>query len=387
MLIPRMPSSSLIDSTLLICMQCKTPLQAAHQAYQCSECERLYDAGKAQDIPLPIAFFEEPKQVYADAYLGFYRAYKHFDQKAVQLTEGLKKSGRKKELLPVLKAFKDNQKYFTRFAEALAPSVDLPTLLEKAGKNAGQKYGYDFNYLERDWSQQPRAQLEISNLMSIVQKAVKHCSGEHAVVLGAGMGRLATELKAHHKQVTAIENSLGQIAQFYALLQQPNHFWRVNTINTRKDNDLLKKVNLQIPKALLADAKSVDYIWADACNSPLADRSVDVLYSIYFSDVVPLTKLLAESKRLLTEGGCFVHLGPLHYHFSDITQHYSLETFCAQLVQHGFVLQHQSEHEPVNIDDEGLQRSQQYFNALIVAKYDSAQDQHAEDKSSVTESS
>jgi SAM-dependent methyltransferase len=39
--------------------------------------------------------------------------------------------------------------------------------------------------------------------------------------------------------------------------------------------------------------------------------------SIFFTDVIPLSKLLPEVRRVLRPGGRFISVGPLHYHFTD----------------------------------------------------------------------
>jgi ubiquinone/menaquinone biosynthesis C-methylase UbiE len=62
---------------------------------------------------------------------------------------------------------------------------------------------------------------------------------------------------------------------------------------------------------------NVAYVIADARALPIPDASLGAVVSIFFTDVVPLSKLLPEVRRVLRPGGRFISVGPLCYHFTD----------------------------------------------------------------------
>ena len=67
-------------------------------------------------------------------------------------------------------------------------------------------------------------------------------------------------------------------------------------------------------------------------------RSVSAVVSIYFTDVLPLSVLLKEVKRLLVPGGVFVHFGPLDYHFDDVDERWSVEEVREVFRREGFAI-------------------------------------------------
>lgn len=349
-----------------ICLECASDLTVDEtNNYRCGECDQRY-APLADG--LPVAFFRDKASNIANAYLGYHRRILGIEQQIAVLGESIKGSNRKKLLLPVLKALHDNANYFKLGRDALTSVVDIPELLALANQPVAQNYGHNLDYLIRDWADENSG--EIDHLVSVLESIQQYSGDERALVLGAGTGRIAVELSRFHSAVTAIDNSLGQVMQFYDVLHSALSVWRIVTSNLRKDDQMLKKVHVSVSEGLKEAAQNVDYLWADGCQTPLSDDSVTCVYSVYFSDVVPLKRLLKEVSRVLPVGGTFVHLGPLQYHFNDMAAHYSLESFCSELESNDFDIVHQSEHEPIDrtLLGGGLQLPAQYIDALIVAK-------------------
>jgi SAM-dependent methyltransferase len=79
----------------------------------------------------------------------------------------------------------------------------------------------------------------------------------------------------------------------------------------------------------------ISFLVADAAALPFPDASLDAVFSIYFTDVMPIAKLAPEITRVLKPGGCMVHFGPLDYHFDDFSDCLSAEEVRDALANHG----------------------------------------------------
>ena len=53
---------------------------------------------------------------------------------------------------------------------------------------------------------------------------------------------------------------------------------------------------------------------------------MDIIISIYFTDVMPIENYINEIQRVLKKDGLFIHFGPLDYHFEKIEQRHSLQS-------------------------------------------------------------
>jgi SAM-dependent methyltransferase len=95
-------------------------------------------------------------------------------------------------------------------------------------------------------------------------------------------------------------------------------------LTTRNASDAASQAHFFEARARPTGARRVPpvrYAVADATALPFADRSWPLVVSAYFTDVLPLSRLLPELWRVLAPGGRFVHVGPLGYHFDDLAEH------------------------------------------------------------------
>ena len=136
------------------------------------------------------------------------------------------------------------------------------------------------------------------------------------------------------------------------------------------DNDRLTKITARIPEKLLEHARALEYVWADATELPLAESSFDAVWSIYFTDVIPLDVLFKKTRKILRENGYFIHIGPLQYHHSDMSQHLSQDDLVDEFARQNFEVVHASTDLSTQAPIENRLLSQhQYVNSLIVARY------------------
>lgn len=179
-----------------------------------------------------------------------------------------------------------------------------------------------FEYLRQDWGQLPDCQEDVA----AIERTVADCIRSHAtdrsaaLVLGAGTGRFAWALRDHFSQIEALDLSAAMALSYSYLTRGELRFYELNERIAYTLDGMAREIIATIPgdeAATRAGAQkgALRYCVADALHAPFASRSIPVIVSVFFSDVVPMPQLLREVDRLLAPGGIFVHFGPLGYHF------------------------------------------------------------------------
>jgi len=206
----------------------------------------------------------------------------------------------------------------------LLKDCSFPSVLKNIGKSQSLGYGVTFEYLIRDWSFLEECENEIAVIKQAVFSKIKG-KRKRALILGAGLGRIAIEMLDTFSEVYAIDLSIEMPFLFNKLITENdirfNYFFKKNVVN---DDSLFLDVHIEstyICQKLSDNRHSIfQYLVADAANLPFTDGSFDAIISCYFTDVVPLNSIINELSRVLKTGGSFIHFGPLDFHFSDISQ-------------------------------------------------------------------
>lgn len=243
--------------------------------------------------------------------------------------------------------------YLKRRAETLGGLVNPSA----AGKRADARRASDstsigymlrtYKYMRNDWGGSPLCEARIKHLESAVFADLReHCADKgSALVLGASMARFAWDLLPIFRNVIAAEASV-PAAVLHDMLQRADvttcepeeqSAYTVEDQGRQTISSILRTypwAGKQAPPGY----GDLTYCVADASAMPLADRSISAVVSIYFTDVLPLSLLLPEMKRILKPGGVFLHFGPLAYHFDDFEEMYSIEEVRALFRSHGFEL-------------------------------------------------
>jgi SAM-dependent methyltransferase/uncharacterized protein YbaR (Trm112 family) len=211
-------------------------------------------------------------------------------------------------------------------------------------KNKTQEYGY-FNtkeYLIRDWSNSKNSEKELEDIiLSLKEEISKYLMKDKiALVPGGGLGRISYELSDIFKQIYSFDISLTMCDMLAEIQTKRKIIKTLNTKNALTEKDKIKEYNIDLKSIFIkSKAKNIKHVInfvGDSKNIPLANNSVDIIISFYFSDIIPLNEYIEEFYRVLKKGGVFVHFGPLDYHFNDTSKHYSLETFFSHLEGFGF---------------------------------------------------
>lgn len=181
----------------------------------------------------------------------------------------------------------------------------------------GYRFDEALEYLWSDWAGTSEGERQITAIQRVVSKSIqRYCNrGGQAVYLGAGLGRYAFEGGKHFSSVVATELSFAFAALFMAVRAGPVEFCRVNWRGVASERELVEVHRAVFPSQNYGS--NIDYVIAEALSLPIADASLEAVVSIFFTDVIPLSRLLPEVRRVLRPGGRFISVGPLVYHFKD----------------------------------------------------------------------
>lgn len=235
-------------------------------------------------------------------------------------------------------AFTANAGVLERVRARLLEVLTADTVLRAAGRATSDEAAYGAEELltlaRRDWSQEPEAEAELVRMRDAVDEALGTHRVGRALVLGAGLGRMADELAAQGFAVHAVELS-APLAIARALLREGN--FKAYAIATRNAYRALDQVQgFEARYRPPEHGRTAMSVIADATRLPHADKSIDLVLSVYFTDVVPPAKLIPEVKRVLGPGGRFVHVGPLGYHAPDAVDHLAADDLLDEFRLQGF---------------------------------------------------
>jgi hypothetical protein len=219
------------------------------------------------------------------------------------------------------------QQFYAQIKEQLYPLVSKEALLdiEVLQYNYDSISPFSLGYLSRDWSeaQDHAEQQRIAEVIEQRLAELERLEGqETALFLGCGMGRYAVDLAPHYQRVEAFDASVVMIWCIEQLQRLDR--WELllkHEKNCRRIEETVERVEVAMTpaqKALIQE--KIHFFVANANAVPLEAQSVDHLYSIYFTDVLPLARLYASVDRLLSGEGLFIHFGPLEYFFNNEKQ-------------------------------------------------------------------
>lgn len=243
-------------------------------------------------------------------------------KQAQRLSQGVSPAMHPMRVTRLQEAHRFYAHFYGQIAASLLPLVSKEALLapEVLSYTYDNLSPFSIGYLGRDWGQgeDHEAQEAVSQL--IAAELEQHGrAGETALFLGCGLGRYAVDFAPRYQRVEAFDASALMIWCIEHLLQVDT--WEVllkAERNCRRIEDtVLHQVIGLSPEQKALIQERIHFFVANAKQIPLPDQSVDHIYSIYFTDVLPLTELYEQLERLLLPEGLFIHFGPLEYFFDD----------------------------------------------------------------------
>lgn len=278
---------------------------------------------------------------------------------------------REAETKSIITAFIENYNDVNNICSLLQPYVKIPYLLKIKSKvkNPTTNILKDYFYLKRDWTSSSESENQIQETVNLIKTHLTN-DYKNSLFIGCGTGRYFVELIDSFEVNIAVDKSFSMIWHLSQLQKGDVGFYIPTLKNVIDIFEGNKKHIASIPNDLLNSiTKKGQFFVADALDLPLRGSSIDVVFSIYFTDVIALDLLLPSIKRILIKNGLFVHFGPLDYFFSDINYMYTPREIEQIFIEQGFEILENSFFTTLHLPDSNVLTNLQIKNWLFVAKY------------------
>lgn len=327
---------------MMRCLACESTVSLVKKGVLlvCPACETGYPlvGGKTPVL------LKEPTAYLASAYLTLDRQIRADEQKFEQVAgQAANYPLSAKRLAAIAEAERHNHQIFEELLNDIDPHVSKRDLSAATDRPRSSVYMTLLEYLKRDWCWTAGGEQEINITKDTLAPILENLGTlDKALMMGGGMGRLAFELADFFEQITVIDYSLGMSHLFQKLLDEDVAVYDIINKNLEEGENALKLRKASISPdgkgfGETQRAKVTHYV-ADAKETPVPDDDLSVYFSIYFTDVLPLSQLLPEVKRVLKDQGYYIHFGPLDYHFDDAAEMYSGDELIEYFAKEGFKL-------------------------------------------------
>lgn len=364
-------------SSFLKCPSCGAPLGfdiqgALGECLQCPECAGEFPVLGGE---LPVLIDRaDVHDLINDGYLSILKMIGTHETDRDRMRHLLEEgSARGDSIEYLLRGCETNLDFLESLAGDLAPFVSerqiLRNILRADEKVDPIFYEDPFAFLYRDWSGAAECERELAEVLgqlAVIAPAGKKQPGL-TLVLGAGAGRFASELAREHSDILALELSIPLALGYLKVVRDQKSVCLMNPVNARVFRSQVKFFNPKAKKTRKSSPR-LKYCVATALDPPVQDGAASRIYSIFFSDVVPLSELIAVTGRLLKPGGEFIHFGPLKYHHADLFQYFTFEEVLKEFQESGFEVRVGPELKQDHLRVEGSMAYTGFYNQSFVAK-------------------
>ena len=328
-----------------ICLQCGTKLgkyQNFSNKIICSNCAYEYPIIE-QKIPI---LLKNPHQYLADILCDYE---KYIQQSEIRIQDIIASDRKNPCRSQVIKSIESaiifNNQYIQLLREQISKHIELNQLMKIATNEKSYGYSANFSYLQRDWCWLPEGEEELELIHNTLLKYILSFDTERhtAIVLGAGTGRIAWDIRDKYKWMYATDLSYTMAAFFYDLIEKEIVFYEINEKNILDDTEAARCLTATMyppdkkgVQTQQHSSENFSYFIGDALHLPFAEHSLSSVISVYFTDVVPPQFFFAEIARVIKQNGIFIHFGPLAYHFNDLSYSLAANEIRALLKQHNF---------------------------------------------------
>lgn len=293
------------------------------------------------------AMMRDPKQALFEAALSLQDAQHKAHQRIQKATQLAQQGKRTLAMQRIIQADQQNSQVLQSLSTLLNKNGLDQTLISQVQSNRKSHFEFHFGYLARDWSGQTHYEVQLQHQIKALIPVLQEYKIDGEVLMpGAASARLCLEIvrKIPAINMHAVDISFSSVALYHLLRQEPIQFYTVNIRNIKNAENSANQYKIEMPAELKKVAQKLQYHWADFRCLPYKANSLNAVLSIYFTDLLPLPKLIEEAARVTKVGGYFLHYGPLTWHFNDLDLNYSLEEMIEIMQQHGFVLRKEETH-------------------------------------------
>jgi carnosine N-methyltransferase len=319
----------------LCCPLCHSTLQCDAGQLVCTGCGRRYPWCNAR-VSLLLA--EEADLAQAAARTGISRELAKLDRMRKSLESARWFPAEREAVrLEMLRGVVVNSGTLATLARQLArPSMEEQVVEPETYQTASVV----MSYVLRDWANEAVSEQQVAAIESAVARALP-ANLESVAVLGAGACRVANDLTGVFEHVLAFDKSPTMLVAYDLLRRSSLEWFVISPANCETPEQQVRSVVVSAETRRLGifgtpRPERLTLAVADATELPIATQSMSAVVSIFFTDVVPLSTLLPEIKRVLRVGGHFIHFGPLGYHFKEEMHGLSLREVRSAFVRAGF---------------------------------------------------
>ncbi|MDV3926427.1 hypothetical protein CMT52_13245 [Elizabethkingia anophelis] len=227
----------------------------------------------------------------------------------------------------------------------------------------------DYLYIQRDWCYYGEGEKQINVTINAIKKLLPS-DMENALFLGCGAGRLAVEFSHIFDRVLATDKSYSMIWHINKLMSDKTfEFYTPHEKNVYSLKNVGRKHTAYISREMKKTIENkLDFFVSDVLDLPLNEKSIDAIFSIYFSDVIALKLWFDGINKILNEGGYFIHFGPLDYFFSAESAMLTADEFKLFFERNGYTTIADEVIETSHLNDIDSFAYKVYRNWLFIAK-------------------
>lgn len=322
-------------------------------------------------------YIQNADSYFAEAYYLYSQIVRNHTSQILGLKNVLQNTKSSKRVLAIkniIEAKEYNLESLRQIIQILKPLVK-PEHLVSINPNPNDNvvdYLKDYHYLRRDWAGESKNEKQLRVVCEKLSEVIREKKDlATALFLGAGVARIPYDLSDYFDEIYATDKSFSMVWHFHEICERELSFYEINSKNvaTVSDHtDLLKVSIRKFEKNWEKKLEKLNYFVSDVLNQPFKDDSISAVFSIFFTDVIALKLWLPEVKRILKDGGSFIHLGPLDYFFSDQREMLTCEEVREVFEENGFVVTKDEFFETTHLASSRAMSNKTYTNWLFAAE-------------------
>ena len=328
-----------------------------------------------------VKIFIDPNQLdkyYAESYF-LYRNHLNHLFRRIKIFQSYSNSNRKEYFKSLIEANRKNALNIKEIVNLLYPKVKLSAfenLRINATDNIKSSVLKDFRYLRRDWSYTNEGEYQVNLILTAIKEEFSKFDYENnnALFLGAGVGRLAFDCKDLYAKVYTTDKSFSMVWHLQKLLDGKSiNFYNPKEKNVHKLENVAQKLTAKISTDQLKNTNNkFETFVSDVFDLPFEEKSINSIFSIYFTDVIALKLWFGQIDQILSDNGLFIHFGPLDYFFSDEREMLTAEEFRLFFEQNGYETLVDRVVETPHLEDSNSISYRVYRNWFFIAQKKSA---------------